>query len=168
MGLNILQTLEFINNRLSNIENNISRIEDKLDFSIQLQRNHLIRIKNGEEIDDNMVLLGRPYNDLNPSEAYRIYSDTDKDFILVDVCSRDYEGKQIEGAIRIPLEELGRRYTEIQSRTLPILLISEQGLRSIQAAELLVKKGFFNINNISGGNRFWPGHKLKDVSRKAL
>ena len=50
MSLNILQTLEFINNRLSNIENNISRMEDKLDFSIQLQRNHLIRIKNGEDI----------------------------------------------------------------------------------------------------------------------
>lgn len=163
MNLNILQTMEFINNRLSNIENNISRIEDKLDFSIHLQRNHLIRIKNGESIDDSMVLLGRPYNDLSPSQAHSIYNNPDQDFILVDVSSRSYKGDRVEGAIQIPLEELDRRYIEIQSRTLPVLIISEQGLRSIQASELLVKKGFFNINNISGGNRFWPGFKLKNL-----
>lgn len=167
MSINILQTLEFINNRLSNIENNISRIEDKLDFSIQLQRNHLIRIKNGENLDDSMVLMGRPYNDLNPDQAYKIYSDPDQDFILVDVSSLQYEGKRIEGSVRIPLEELGRRYVEIQSRTLPVLIVSEQGLRSIQAAELLVKKGFFNINNVSGGLKFWRGHRLKEASTSA-
>lgn len=164
MSINILQTLEFINNRLSNIENNISRMEDKLDFSIQLQRNHLIRIKNGEEIDDNMVLMGRPYNDLNPAQAYSIYNNPDNDFILVDVSAIEHQGKKIQGSIQIPLEELNRRYAEIQSRTLPVLIVSEQGLRSIQAAEMLVKKGFFNINNISGGLRFWPGFRLKEAT----
>ncbi|MBK26447.1 MAG: hypothetical protein CME70_20780 [Halobacteriovorax sp.] len=167
MSINILQTLEFINNRLSNIENNIARMEDKLDFSIQLQRNHLIRIKNGEEIDDNMVLMGRPYNDLNPSKAYSIYNNPDHDFILVDVSAVDYQGKKIEGSIHIPLEELGRRYAEIQSRTLPVLIVSEQGLRSIQASEMLVKKGFFNINNVSGGLKFWPGFRLKEITTPA-
>ena len=64
---------------------------------------------------------------------------------------------QLEGSIRIPLEELATRYSELQSKTTPILIISEKGLRSIQACELLVKKGYFNINNISGGYQFWPG-----------
>lgn len=167
MSINVLQTLEFINNRLSNIENNIARMEDKLDFSIQLQRNHLIRIKNGEEIDDNMVLMGRPYNDLTPANAYKIYNNPDQDFILVDVSAVEYQGERVEGSVRIPLEELNRRYAEIQSRTLPVLILSEQGLRSIQAAEMLVKKGFFNINNISGGLRFWPGFRLKQATNTA-
>ena len=72
MDLKIFQMLEFMNNRLSNIEKNISRMEEKLDFSIMLQRNHLIRVKNGEEIDDQTILLGRPYNDLSPHRAYQI------------------------------------------------------------------------------------------------
>ena len=149
--------LEFINNRLTNIEKNITRIDEKLEFSIQLQRNHLIRVKNGEDLDDNTVLYGRPYNDLTPHQALEIYNDRDADFILVDVSERNYNpARQLDGVIRIPLEELNWRYVEISSRTLPILLISEKGLRSIQASELLVKKGFFNINNISGGHQFWP------------
>ena len=42
MDLKSFQMLEFINSRLSNIEKNISRIDEKLDFSITLQRNHLV------------------------------------------------------------------------------------------------------------------------------
>jgi hypothetical protein len=85
MDLKIFQLLEHVNNRLSNIEKNIARIDEKLDFSITLQRNHLIRIKNGHEIDDSMILLGRPYNDLSPQRAFQIYNDRDMDFLLLDV-----------------------------------------------------------------------------------
>lgn len=170
MDLKAFQMLEFINNRLTNIEKNITRIDEKLEFSIQLQRNHLIRIKNGEDLDDNTILYGRPYNDLTPQQAFDIYNDHDADFILVDVSHKDYKPpRQLDGIIRIPLEELDRRYVEIHSRTLPVLLISESGLRSIQASELLVKKGFFNINNISGGHQFWPEEEksVLDLQRRA-
>lgn len=150
--------LEFMNSRLSNIEKNINRMEEKLDFSIMLQRNHLIRVKNGEEIDDQTILLGRPYNDLSPHRAFQIYSNPNLDYILLDVSEKTYQAPiQLNGVIRIPLEDLNFRFVELQSKTLPLLIISENGLRSIQASELLVKKGFFNINNISGGYEFWPG-----------
>ena len=55
------------------------------------------------------------------------------------------------------MEELYVRFSEIPNKTVPILVISENGLRSIQACEILIKKGFFNINNVSGGYEFWPG-----------
>lgn len=170
MDLKAFQMLEFINTRLSNIEKNISRIDEKLDFSIQLQRNHLIRVKNGEDIDDSIILMGRPYNDLSPQQAYTIFDNPDNDFILLDVSDKNFQPPQvIPGAIRIPYDELDRRYSEITSRTTPILLMSEEGLASIRAAELLVRKGFFNINNISGGHRFWPGHKKNEpLQQKAL
>lgn len=162
MDLKSFQMLEFINSRLSNIEKNIARIDEKLDFSIMLQRNHLVRVKNGEEIDDSMILMGRPYNDLNPQRAWSIYNNPNLDFFILDVTSKSYTGKHLEDAVVIPLEELHIRFTELPSKTIPILIISENGLRSIQACELLVKKGFFNINNISGGYQFWPGKDIED------
>ncbi len=157
MDLKSFQMLEFINSRLNNIEKNISRIDEKLDFSITLQRNHLVRVKNGEEIDDSMILMGRPYNDITPQRAWSIYNNPNIDFFVLDVTSRSYKGLRIDEALHISLEELHIRYSEIPNKTVPILVISENGLRSIQACEILVKKGFFNINNISGGYEFWPG-----------
>lgn len=156
MDLKIFQMLEFINSRLSNIEKNISKLDEKMDFSIMLQRNHLVRVKNGEEIDDSMILLGRPYNDLSPQKAFQIFNNDTIDFYVLDVSLKTYSGPRLEGSINIPLEELNIRFTEIPSKTTPILCLSENGLRSISACELLVKKGFFNINNISGGHEYWP------------
>lgn len=160
MDLKIFQLLDTINNRLAHIEKNIARIDEKLDFSITLQRNHLIRIKNGQEIDDSMILMGKPYNDLPPQRAFQIYNDNDMDFMLLDVSSAHHpEQDRLKGSINIPLEELKERTSEIISKTIPILVISERGVRSIQACELLVQRGFFNLNNISGGHEFWPGKK---------
>ena len=161
MDLKIFQMLEFMNSRLGNIEKNIMRMDEKLDFSITLQRNHLVRIKNGEDIDDSMILMGRPYNDLSPQKAWSIYNNANIDFFVLDVSHKsgtNLKDKKIEEAIMIPLEELHARYLELPSKTTPIMIISENGLRSIQACELLVKKGYFNVNNISGGHEFWPGH----------
>jgi len=158
MNLQAVQLLEFINNRLSNIEKNIQRIDEKMDYSLAIQRNHLVRIKNGEEVDDHMILMGRPYNDLSSQKAFQIYSNPNIDFIILDVSRQKNgtpESEKIAGSIRIPLEELGHRYAEIQNKTCPILVISEVGLRSIQACELLVKKGYYNINNVSGGIKYW-------------
>ena len=159
MDLKYFQMLEFINNRLRNIEASITRIDEKLDYTIALHRNYFIRIKHGEDLDDNMILMGRPYNDLSPQKAYEIYCNPDMDFVILDVSRKNFKPQsQLRGSVSIPLEELGRRYVELANRTVPILVISEQGLRSIQACELLVKKGYFNLNNISGGYRYWPGY----------
>jgi rhodanese-related sulfurtransferase len=159
MDLKIFQMLEFINSRLNNIEKNITRMDEKLDFSITLQRNHLVRIKNGEEIEDNMILMGRPYNDLTPQKAWSIYNNPNIDFFVLDVSQKNFQGTRLKEAIQIPLEELQVRFVEIPSKTVPVMIISENGLRSISACEMLVKRGFFNINNISGGHEFWPGNE---------
>ena len=167
MDLKIYQMLEFINSRLNNIEKNIGRIDEKLDFSITLQRNHLVRVKNGEEIDDNMILMGRPYNDISPQKAWSIYNNPNVDFIVLDVTNKSFTGTRLEEALHIPLEELHIRFVEIPSKTIPMLIISENGLRSIQACEMLVKKGFFNINNVSGGYEFWPGKQAEEFTTKS-
>jgi rhodanese-related sulfurtransferase len=167
MDLKIYQMLEFINSRLTNIEKNIAHMDEKLDFSILIQRNHLVRVKNGEEIDDSMILMGRPYNDLSPQKAWSLFNNENLDFILLDVSRKNINTSalKIDESLLIPLEELHIRFVEIPSKTIPIMIISENGLRSIQACELLIKKGFFNINNISGGHEFWPGH-IKESTQK--
>jgi rhodanese-related sulfurtransferase len=166
MDLKVLQTLEYINSRLSNIEKNIIQLDEKLEFSISLHRNHLIRIKNGEFIDDNMILMGTPYNDISPKHAYQVWNNPDSDFFLLDVTSNSFSCEdRIKDAVHIPLEELSRRYCELQSKTTPILIISERGLRSIQASEMLVRKGFYNINNISGGYEYWVGKNRRNVPK---
>lgn len=168
MDLRFFQMLDMINNRLTNIEKNIARIEEKVDFSITLQRNHLIRVKNGQDIDDSMILYGRPYNDLTPQRAFDIYNNPDIDFILLDVSEKNFTPpEQLDGVIHIPLEELKERCHEISSHTATIMIISEQGLRSIKACEVLIQKGYFNVSNISGGYMFWPGFKKKSPKANA-
>lgn len=168
MDLKIFQMLEFINSRLNNIEKNITRMDEKLDFSITLQRNHLVRIKNGEEIDDDMILMGRPYNDLSPKKAWAIYNNPNIDFIILDVSHKSFQGSRLKDSLRIPIEELHIRFVEIPSKTVPVLIISENGLSSITACEMLVKKGFFNVNNISGGHEFWMGNEKTSTSDTEL
>ncbi len=164
----IFETLNLINNRLSNIESNLNRIEEKVDLSLAIQRNHLLRIKNGEELSDEMVLLGKPYNDLTPEKAHKIYRNPDIDFMILDVTAKNYAPvRPLDSTVKIPIQELEGRINEIKSKTTPILVISEDGVNSINACEMLVKRGFFNVNNVSGGYKFWPGFRVKDLDKSA-
>lgn len=160
MELDFLKKIDVLVNKIGSLETKLCRIEEKVDLSVSIQRNHLIRVMKKEPINDEMILYGKPYNDLSPEEAYRFYQEDKEDFIIIDVTANDGKtNRPIENAVKIPLEELSTRSSEIKSKVIPILVISERGVRSILACELLVKKGFFNVNNISGGHLYWPGHK---------
>lgn len=166
MQFKFFQMLEFINTRLTNIEKNINRIDEKVDYGLSLQRNLLIRIKNGEEIDDNAILYARPYNDLTPQKSYSLYKNLDANIIILDVTNKNFsEIERAKGALHIPLEELNTRYVEIPSKTTPILVLSEDGLNSILACEILVRKGHYNVNNVSGGYKFWPKNGMDEKER---
>lgn len=165
MSLRIFQMVDFIHNRLNNIEKNITRLDEKLANISSLHKNHLIRVKNKSMIDDQMILSESYYYDLTPHEAFQIYSNPDSDFILLDVSSSgtNKDGAKIEEALHIPLEDLNKKYHQIPSKSMTILVICENGVRSIRAAELLIQKGFYNVNNVSGGHEFWPSDCNKTV-----
>lgn len=160
MKLKNLQLMEFTNTRLSNLEKNFSTLEDKIDLVLSLQKNQFIKEKNS-----NTTLMSSPYNDLSPNDAWSFHQDDLQRLIILDVSSKESSMKKIDGAINIPLESLSHYYVEIKSRTTPIMVISEKGLRSIQACEFLIKRGFHNVNNISGGHEYWPGNKREDQSQ---
>tara|TARA_B100000927_G_C16254346_1_gene384825 strand:- start:154 stop:681 length:528 start_codon:yes stop_codon:yes gene_type:complete len=158
MELQIFRKLDEISYKISEVDKRITRIENKIDESLMITRNHLVRVKNKQQITDSSILLGSPYNDLAPQQAFSIFNNEEIDFVLVDVSTLNHS-QMISGAKKIPLEELASRVSELPSGSFPIMVISEKGIRSIKACEILVTKGFFNTNNISGGHQCWPGHK---------
>src|SRR5690606_38551054 len=110
----------------------------------QVQRNHLIRVKNHEEVSDDFIYHGRKYQDLSPEKAWKLYNDKDYDFVLIDVSSKEYQPeRKIPEAHHIPWEEFKERFFEITTKTTPILVISEDGTNSVLACEFLISRGYF-------------------------
>lgn len=162
---NIFSQLQAYETQIEKLEERILELEQKLERMIMIERNHLIRVKNKEEITDDFIFQGKRYQDLTPEKAWKLYNNKDFDFILIDVTAADYKPvRRIPEALHIPWENFRDRFFEIQAKTTPILIISEDGTNSILACEFLVKRGYFNCNNISGGYKHWKGITLTDVN----
>jgi rhodanese-related sulfurtransferase len=165
---NIYNQLQLFENEIDRLEGKVLALEQRLELLIQIERNHLIRVKNHEEVSDDFILTGKRYNDLSPEKAWKHYQNKNFDFIFIDVSSKDFKPiRKIPEAIHIPWEDFAERFTEIQSRTTPIMIISEDGSNSILACEFLVRHGYFNCNNISGGYKFWKGSRLEEVKNRS-
>lgn len=161
---NIFAQLQNFEEQIARLEEKILALEQKMAEQVKLERNHLIRVKNREEVSDDFIFYGRSYQDLSPDKAWKLYCDKDFDFIFLDVSHKDYEPvRDIPESVHIPWEELPERFMEIASKTTPILVISEDGTTSVLACEFLVKRGYFNCNNVSGGYKFWKGFQLRDL-----
>lgn len=125
------------------------------------ERYQLLRIKNKDELSDQYILNGMGYLDLSPDKAFRLYNEIDKDYILLDVSSESYTPfKDLKEARKIPLEKLKENLHLLANKNQSIMIISEKGVRSILACKILNKFGFYNLNNISGGYKYWPGFRL--------
>lgn len=153
---NIFEQLNIFEKHIERLEKHIYQLETKLDQSLQEQRHLLLRIKNHQELPDDFVLSGKKYLDLSPQKASELYHSQDFNFILIDVSESDYQAPvQLPEAIKIPWSDFQYRSLEIQSKTTPIMIISEDGTHSILACHFLIQRGFYNTNNISGGYRYW-------------
>lgn len=161
---NVFSQLDFFEKEVSRLEGRIFELENRMHKMLEIERNHLIRVKNGEEVPDEFVQNGRAYLDLSPDKAWRLYKNPDFDFILIDVTPSDYTGhKRLPEALHIPWEDFQDRFMEIHSRTTPLMIISEDGATSVLACEFLVKRGYYNCNNVSGGYKFWKGFRLEEA-----
>jgi rhodanese-related sulfurtransferase len=165
---NIFEQLQQFEEQFSRLETRILQLDLKIENLVNIQRNHLIRLKNQEEVSDEFIMNGRSYQDLSPEQAWKLYSDQNFDFILIDVSSRNFHPAQrIPEARHLPWEDFLHGSLDILNKTTPLLIISEDGTRSILACEFLVKRGFYNCNNISGGYEYWKGfahNEAKDQS----
>jgi len=75
--------------------------------------------------------------------------------ILLDVREDwEWEKAHLEGAIHIPLSELGRRIDELDSQS-EIIVYCHLGDRSIDGCLLLWERGFRKIRSLTGGIEAW-------------
>ncbi|MBI3507607.1 MAG: rhodanese [Proteobacteria bacterium] len=74
---------------------------------------------------------------------------------LIDVRETDeFEHCKIEGAKLIPLGELSGRVAEVP-KDVPIVVHCHHGGRSARATEFLLRSGFKDVKNLSGGIDAW-------------
>lgn len=160
---NVFSQLSRFEQEIERLEGRILEVETRLVKLLEIERNHLVRVKNHEELSDDFVQSGLTYHDLSPEKAWRLYRNPDLNFILIDVTSKNFNSnKRLPDAVHIPWEDFRDRFIEIGSRTTPLFIISEDGANSVLACEFLVKHGFYNCNNISGGYKYWLGFRLEE------
>jgi uncharacterized membrane protein YdjX (TVP38/TMEM64 family)/rhodanese-related sulfurtransferase len=85
--------------------------------------------------------------------------DAGEDLFVLDVRgAQDFSGEQghIAGAHNIPMEELPKRVTELETyRKLPIAIVCRTDKRSAVAAQLLAARGFAKVRVTRGGMTDW-------------
>jgi NADPH-dependent 2,4-dienoyl-CoA reductase/sulfur reductase-like enzyme/rhodanese-related sulfurtransferase len=86
--------------------------------------------------------------------------------IVLDVRTpREYETGILEGALRIPLQELSKRVSEIEPGR-PVVVYCHTGTRSYEAARILERAGFRNVKNMVGGISMWRSKTVKPKESK--
>ena len=80
-------------------------------------------------------------------------------YLLVDVRTpQEFEQGHLFGAVNIPLSELQNNpaaWIPRLPRSVPIILQCKAGVRSAQAAQILMKAGFTNVLSLDGGITDW-------------
>ena len=161
---NLFAQIQAFEKHVEDLEGRILQLEQRIEQMIEVERNHLIRVKNNEEVSDEFIQNGRRYQDLSPEKAWKLYCDRDFDFILIDVSDKEFNpDNKIPEAQKIPWEDFPNRFYEITTKTTPILIISEDGTNSVLACEYLTKRGYYNCNNISGGYKHWKGLQIPKI-----
>ena len=79
------------------------------------------------------------------------------DYLLLDVRTpEEFNQGFIEGAVLIPVTELGQRLDEIeQYKDKPVLVYCRSGNRSVTASEILIDNGFTEVHNLLTGYNGW-------------
>jgi rhodanese-related sulfurtransferase len=103
---------------------------------------------------------------LSPMQAVGVFNKGDA--LVLDVrTQQEFEEGHVLDAVNIPLGFLDARTSEIQNyKSLPVILVCQSGNRSAQAAAVLKKQGFTNLNNMEGGMLAWKNANLP-VTTKA-
>ena len=172
MGFNVDNSSRIfdLEKRVSSLEKLVDVLTNRISELDQQEKVHFLRANNNERVSDDFIIGHKKYHDLSPEKAFNIYNDKDRNFILLDVQHEDFEPiADFPEVTRIPLEMLVDELKKIPNKATSILVISERGVRSIIACEVLYNHGYYNINNVSGGYKYWPGfNNLKSISRDSI
>lgn len=108
--------------------------------------------------------IGSDFKNITPQEAHHLL-EHNASITWVDVRSlSEFNKDHIKGAIHVAMEDLN--HIPLFEENTTLLVYSERGERSIEAARLLAKRGF-NILHLQGGVVFWvrAGYKIQKQSQ---
>jgi rhodanese-related sulfurtransferase len=95
-----------------------------------------------------------PYSNLGPQEVAEKIKSTRT--MIIDVREpHEYSGGHIKGSKNIPLRQLPDRISQFNAKDQEIIMVCASGGRSSSAAGYLVREGYTNICNLSGGMMSW-------------
>jgi adenylyltransferase/sulfurtransferase len=106
--------------------------------------------------DHGIQLNINPDWEVHPAQLKEMV-DAKRDVLILDVRQqREWNTARIDGATLIPLDQLDGRAQEIEAwKERPIVAHCHHGVRSMNAAALLRKKGFKNVHSLAGGIDAW-------------
>jgi rhodanese-related sulfurtransferase len=93
------------------------------------------------------------YKNVSTDEAKNFIDNNE--VVVLDVRTpEEFHAGHIPNAILIPLQELDNRLNEL-NKDEKYLVVCQSGNRSSQASEILIKNGFNDIYNMTGGMGSW-------------
>ncbi len=159
----IQEDLRKMREKIYSLETSLFTQELKFQRENEILHSQILRLKNGDQLSDDYITKKLTYLDMSPERAFEFYNDKDKNFFLLDVSESRFQPiAELPEVYRIPLEDLEKSNHRLPGKNHSILVISEKGVRSILACKVLHEMGFHNLNNVSGGYKFWPGFRKKD------
>lgn len=158
--------MEPMNNHKRKLEDKIASLEDLVltltNRVQQLEHNAAswaIRLNQNEKLSNDFILKSHRYQDLSPEQAFDFYIDKNKNFVVVDVSKEGFKPvADLPEAMKFDLNQLEMILSSVPNKATGILVICENGVNSILACEKLSKLGYLNLNNVSGGYKYWIGH----------
>jgi len=155
-----------LTNKIKQLEQKILKLEQELVKDSAIINTNIIRLKNNYEVNDQAILEKSSYIDITAFKAHEIFQEDDSQFMILDICDSNFERPcQLPGVVNIPFDELSEKLKDIPSKTMPIYILSERGINSIHACEILSKKGFYNTYNVSGGYEKLPRPKIEGLGQ---
>jgi len=105
-------------------------------------------------------------NDIQSIDALELITENEsnKDFVIIDVRSpEEYSENHIKNALNINYSQNFEQEIEKLDKNKKYLIYCRSGHRSSNATKIMIKSGFKDIHNLSGGIRKWKSYGLSLV-----
>jgi rhodanese-related sulfurtransferase len=155
MNLLTSPLIENLKEKVEQLDLQLKSLERKVIESEKIQRGQILALYNGDKISLCTMSGMAKYCDLTPTQARKKIDDSTSNHIVLDVSDQSFSTpKRPKEAIHIPLAELSNNLDKITSKSTTIIVVSEDGIKSIAACEYLFSQNFLSLKNVSGGYQY--------------